>query len=293
MNARVISRNAVFWLAGLVGLAAAQYVRAQEPVVDPPSRVARLSLMDGEVSLAPAGTEEWADGVLNRPITSGDRVWVGTDGRAELQIGTASVHLDRSTGFEFIELDDDVMQMSLTEGVATIRVRTLGDSEKVQLETPNATVHFLHPGDYTVQVEPDSDRTIVRTRNGEAEVTGASKSFRVRADQEGVFTGLDGLTANIGSLPPRTAFESWANDLRGRTLRFARSRRLRRSRRPGRMDRRARVRPRVAPDVRRQRLGAVSLRSLGLGLAVGLDLDRRRALGLRALPLWPLGIRTP
>ena len=26
------------------------------------------------------------------------------------------------------------------------------------------------------------------------------------------FTGLDGLTANIGSLPPRTAFESWAND---------------------------------------------------------------------------------
>ncbi|MCP6134149.1 hypothetical protein NL393_33755, partial [Klebsiella pneumoniae] len=67
MNARVISRNAVIWLAGLIGLAAAHYVRAQEPVVDPPGRVARLSLMDGEVSLAPAGTEEWADGVLNRP----------------------------------------------------------------------------------------------------------------------------------------------------------------------------------------------------------------------------------
>src|SRR5688572_7745373 len=212
MNVRVISRNAVVWLAGLVGLAAAHYVRAQEPVVDPPGRVARLSLMDGEVSLAPAGTEEWADGVLNRPITSGDRLVVGADGRAELQIGTASVHLDRSTAFEFIELDDDVMQMSLTEGVATVRVRTLGDRENIQVETPNATVHFRHPGDYTVQVDPATDRTIVRTRNGEAEVTGADKSFRVRADQEGAFTGLDGLTANIGSLPPRTAFESWAND---------------------------------------------------------------------------------
>jgi hypothetical protein len=200
------------WLAALLGLAAANCARAQEPVVDPPGRVARLSLMDGEVQLAPAGTEEWADAVLNRPITSGDRVWVGTDGRAELQIGTASVHLDRSTGFEFIELDDDVNQMSLTEGVATIRVRTLGDREQVQIETPNATVRFLHPGDYTVQIEPETDRTIVRTRNGEAEVTGGSKSFRVRADEEGVFTGLDGLTANIGKLPPRTAFESWAND---------------------------------------------------------------------------------
>jgi hypothetical protein len=212
LNARAISRHAVLWLAGLIGLAAAHYVRAQEPVVDPPGRVARLSLMDGEVSLAPAGTEEWADAVLNRPITSGDRVWVGTDGRAELQIGTASVHLDRSTGFEFIELDDDVMQMSLTEGVATVRVRTLGDRETVQMETPNATVHFRHPGDYTVQIDPQTDRTIVRTRNGEAEVIGGSKSFRVRANEEGVFTGLDGLTANIGPLPPRTAFESWAND---------------------------------------------------------------------------------
>jgi hypothetical protein len=127
MNVQVFSRNAVVWLAALIGLAAGHYARAQEPVVDPPGRVARLSLMDGEVSVAPAGTEEWADGVLNRPITSGDRLWVGTDGRAELQIGTASVHLDRSTGFEFIELDDDVMQMSLTEGVTTIRIRTLGD----------------------------------------------------------------------------------------------------------------------------------------------------------------------
>jgi hypothetical protein len=212
LNTRFVSRNAVVWLAGLIGLAAAHYVRAQEPVVDPPGRVARLSLMDGEVSLAPAGTEEWADGVLNRPITSGDRLVVGADGRAELQVGSASVHLDRSTAFEFIELDDDVMQMSLTEGVATVRVRTLGDRENIRVETPNATVHFRHPGDYTVQVDPATDRTIVRTRNGEAEVTGADKSFRVRADEEGAFTGLDGLTANIGSLPPRTAFESWAND---------------------------------------------------------------------------------
>ena len=212
MNVQVLSRNAVLWLAGLLGLAAAHYAHAQEPVVDPPGRVARLSLMDGDVSVAPAGTEEWADGVVNRPITSGDRLSVGADGRAELQVGTASVHLDRSTSFEFIELDDDVMQMSLTDGVATIRVRTLGDREKIQLETPNATVYFSHPGDYTVQVDPQSDRTIVRTRNGEAEVTGASKSFRVRAEEEGTFTGLDGLTADIGRITPRTAFESWAND---------------------------------------------------------------------------------
>lgn len=212
MNAGLVSRSLRVWLAGLLGLAATHCATAQEPVVDPPGRVARLSLMDGEVSLAPAGTEEWADAVLNRPLTSGDKMWIGTDARAELQVGTATLHLDRSTGFEFIELDDDVMQMSLTEGGASIRVRTLGEHETVQVETPNATVHLLHPGEYSLQIDPESDRTIVRTRNGEAEVTGASKSFRVRAGEEGVFTGLDGLTASIGPLSQRTAFEAWAND---------------------------------------------------------------------------------
>jgi hypothetical protein len=227
MNARSVSRSAVVWLTGVCALAAAHFACAQEPVIDPPGRVARLSVMDGEVQLAPASTaagteagseaneasgEEWTDAVLNRPLTSGDKLWVGADGRAELQVGTATVHLDRSTGFEFIELDDDVMQMSLTEGVATIRVRTLGERETVQVETPNATVKLRHPGEYTVQIDPDTDRTIVRTRNGEAEVTGASKSFRVRDDEEGVFTGLDGLTAKIGPLSRRTAFEDWAND---------------------------------------------------------------------------------
>ncbi len=48
--------KAVVWMAGLILVATAQSAPAQEPVVDPPGRVARLSLMDGEVSLAPAGT---------------------------------------------------------------------------------------------------------------------------------------------------------------------------------------------------------------------------------------------
>src|SRR5207244_5725328 len=38
-------------------------------------------------------------------------------------------------------------------------------------------------------------------------------------------------------------------------------------------------------------LGAVPLRPLGLGGAVGLDVDRRRAVGLRAVSLRPLGVR--
>src|SRR5918995_5869844 len=82
---------------------------------DPPERVARLSYANGEVSLQPADTNEWTAAVLNRPLTSGDTLRVGEDSRAELQIGSASIHLDRNTGFSFLNLDDHTLDMNLTE----------------------------------------------------------------------------------------------------------------------------------------------------------------------------------
>src|SRR5918993_1194614 len=79
---------------------------------DQPERVARLSYANGEVSLQPADTNEWTAAVLNRPLTSGDTLWVGEDSRAELQIGSASIHLDRNNGFSFLYLDDHTIDMN-------------------------------------------------------------------------------------------------------------------------------------------------------------------------------------
>jgi hypothetical protein len=203
-------------LACLIALASAAVVCAEETTVDPPGRVARLSLIEGEVSFAPAGTDEWAEAVLNRPLTSEDRLSVGVDGRAEVQVGSATVHLNRNAQFGFIELDDDVMQMSLVDGAATIRVRRLADGETVKIETPNATVRLRGEGEYHVEVNPDSDQTIVKTRSGEADVTGGSQSYTVRANEQGVFSGLENLTAQTGPIAERTPFEAWANDRNGR-----------------------------------------------------------------------------
>lgn len=182
------------------------------PVVDPPSRVARLGFVEGEVSVAPAGTEEWAEAVLNRPLTSGDRVWTESGARAELQIGSAAVYLDGDTGFGFIELDDGVLQASLTEGAATLRVRRLAEGETIQVETPHSTVVLNHVGEYHLEVDKTGDRTIVKTRSGEAEVKGGAQTFTVRDNERGVFAGLETLTGRVEPLGPRTAFENWAND---------------------------------------------------------------------------------
>src|SRR5262249_9445182 len=57
---------------------------------DPPSRVARLSLVDGDVSLAPAGEKDWAKAQLNRPLVTGDKLWTQGNARAELELGAAT-----------------------------------------------------------------------------------------------------------------------------------------------------------------------------------------------------------
>lgn len=182
------------------------------PVVDPPGRVARLGYIDGDVTLAPAGTDDWAEAALNRPLTSGDRLWV-EKGRAELQIGSAAVYLDGDTGFGFVELDDDVLQASLTEGAATIRVRRLAEGETIQVETPHSTVVLKRVGEYHLEVDKSADRTIVKTRSGEAEVTGGgNQRYTVRDNERGIFTGMETLSGRIEPLGARTAFENWAND---------------------------------------------------------------------------------
>ena len=204
-------------LAAVLAIAGLQPTFAQETpfsevAVDPPGRVARLSYVEGAVSYASADAGDWTDAVLNRPLTSGDRLWLDEDARAELEVGSTTLHLDRETAFGLVKLDDGVLLASLTEGAASIRVRSLGDQEAIQVETPNATVRIREAGEYNLEVDTDSDRTIVRARSGEAEVIGGSASHRVRASQEGVFAGVDELRVQIGPIAPRTAFETWADD---------------------------------------------------------------------------------
>ena len=182
-----------------------------ETVGDPPDRVARVSFVTGAVSLLGAGADEWVDATLNRPLTNGDKVWVDRDARAELQIGTATIHLDENTGLSFVALDDDVLQTNLSDGAMAIEVRSLGPHERIEVDTPNAAVVLPQAGDYTISTEASGDRTIVKAHAGEAVVSGADQhEFIVAANEQGIFTGNEGLAAETMEIGGRGPFETWA-----------------------------------------------------------------------------------
>src|SRR5580693_3193179 len=78
------------WRIGLLGVAVvvgAMGAWAQAPVQaqgDPPAEVARISLMQGNVSVEPASVDQFSAAQVNDVLTSGDRVYADAGANAEL-----------------------------------------------------------------------------------------------------------------------------------------------------------------------------------------------------------------
>jgi hypothetical protein len=179
---------------------------------DPPSRVARLSNANGEVSFSPAGTDDWVTAELNRPITTGDKLWTADGSRAELHVGSAAIRLSGQTGFSFLNLDDQIMQMRLTEGTVYVSVRRLEENESIEVDTPNLAFSILRPGRYRLNVNEAGDTTIINVRDGEGEVTGGGSSFTVHPGDQGYFSGTDSLSADVQPLPGEDDFDRWCSE---------------------------------------------------------------------------------
>ncbi len=179
---------------------------------DPPGRVARLSYTYRSVSFLPAGVDEWVPADFNRPLTTGDHVFADFTATAELQIGTAALRLNSVTSLEFLNLDDSNVQLRLTEGGLNIRLRYLGDQDSFEVDTPTLAFSLLRPGEYRIDVKPDSSVTIVTVRSGEAEVTGPDQAFSVHAGQQVRATGTDQPSYETAGVPPRDQWDQWCAD---------------------------------------------------------------------------------
>jgi hypothetical protein len=182
-------------LALMVAFVAPQRALADDD--DPPGRVARLGYTHGAVSFQPAGTDDWVSAVVNRPITTGDKLWADQDSRAELHIGSASIRISGNTGFSFLNLTDNIAQIQLTAGTLRVRVKRLEENETFEIDTPNLAFSVLRPGTYRVEVNEGGDATIIKVRAGEGEITGGGSAFALRAREVGFFNGTDQLTADI------------------------------------------------------------------------------------------------
>ncbi|MGA3241596.1 MAG: DUF6600 domain-containing protein [Bryobacteraceae bacterium] len=195
-------------ITALLTVAAAAFGQA-----DPPSRVARLNFQQGSVSFRPAGVDDWAAATTNYPLTTGDYLWADQGARAELHVGSTAIRLDQTTALSVLNLNDQIVQLSLTAGSLNVHIRYLGENESFEVDTPNIAIVLLRPGDYRISADGDNSVSSLAVRAGDAQVTaGQSGAFHVAPGQSGRFTGVDTVAQEIGGAPPPDDFDGWTRD---------------------------------------------------------------------------------
>lgn len=146
-------------LVAAVAVAPATAVAAAE-AVDPPGRVGRLADISGQVVWFDPEQGRWGQAELNRPLTSGDRLSTGSDGRAELRVGSSVLRLAASTELEVLRLDDQRMVFQLHSGSLALRARSREMAQELELRTGEARFLPQRAGHYRL------DRNDVQTRAG-------------------------------------------------------------------------------------------------------------------------------
>lgn len=188
-------------------LAAAAFVWGQEPA-DPPARVARLSYMQGPVSLQPANAEEWVAATVNYPLTTGDRIWTAGNSYAELHIGAMAIHLAPHAAFTVSRLDDTTAQMALAQGTIYVRVPLLQEGETVEIDTPNGAVSLVQPGSYRIDVDVEHNATSVTVRAGEAGLIASGRTVQVLPGRMVQLVGAEEIADALDALAP-DEWEQW------------------------------------------------------------------------------------
>ena len=148
-------------------------------------RVARLSHVEGTVTMQRTFDEEWVEATINVPLMEGDKLYTGVNSRAEIELeDEVVVRLDEESFIHIEALNPARTQLGIVQGTVAINARAVDyDRPWVAINTPSATAAITEHAQVRVQVSADGS-TEMRVRRGRIEVeTGPNSIRRVERDQ--------------------------------------------------------------------------------------------------------------
>jgi len=204
---------AVLVMGALVGWAQAPVpVPTQQAQGDPPAEVARVSSMLGNVSLEPASVDQFSAAQVNDVLTSGDRVYADAGANAELETGELAVRMGQQTDLTITAMTDQLEQFGLAQGEVHLRSFALPLGTTVELDTPNAAVTVLQPGDVRVDVAPDGGTTTVEVVSGQAQVDGNGFQQVLEPGQRVQLSGSNPVSAQELDVATPDGLDGFSND---------------------------------------------------------------------------------
>jgi hypothetical protein len=190
--------------------------------VDISPGLARISLIQGDVSTQRGDTGDWAAAVLNQPLVGGDRISTGDSSQAELQLDHANIlRLGYNAQAKIATVERAQIQVQVGQGLAYYTV--FNDSEaEVEIDTPNAAIRpTSKEGIYRIEVNGFETQVIVRA--GAADISTPQGSNHVEVGQAATVRGTTDEAGNVlGGAPSKDSWDSWNND-RDEAIRNAQS----------------------------------------------------------------------
>ncbi|MEE8377691.1 MAG: DUF6600 domain-containing protein [Candidatus Aminicenantaceae bacterium] len=195
-----------FALATVIFLFIFTSVNAQEEKYTNDS-VARLSHFTGNIYIQKATDLGYEEGVVNMPISEGDRVGT-TDGRAEFFLGRGNyIRLDKNTKIDFERLpkhNDRLFRFQVWSGNIYLIIGTLENEKDIEIHSSDVSVYILDKGLYRIDVRSNVE-TEIFVFNGLVEAASESGSILIKDEQR-----LEATEGNFTSRP--TSFFAAAND---------------------------------------------------------------------------------
>lgn len=181
---------------------------------DPPSRVGRLSYLEGDVGFKANRQDEGGPATLNWPVSSGAIFDSGRNGRTEVWIGSTAYRLSRDSEIEYPVVDDRRVDVRLTGGTLAVSVLDRDQADDVEVMTPDGNVRFLTPGRYRINVYADRSELVVQA--GRATFDNGRRSMPVAAGQMAVLTSDGG--ERLEAARAYDGFDQWVAQRENATL---------------------------------------------------------------------------
>jgi hypothetical protein len=189
----------------------------EEP--DVKARVARISLIRGDVKIKRIDNDQWEKAGLNLPLVEGDEIATGGDGRVELQFNNyVHLRLDSDAYLKVSTLQDAGVALSLTQGTLGLRITNFDKAGGYfEIDVPKTTVAIEKSGSYRIDAgHPGNNELHVAANNGgSARVYSETAGFTLKSGRiarvflDGANAG-DWETADVVSSSDE--FETWSAD---------------------------------------------------------------------------------
>ena len=207
------------WLeiAAVVGLLAMAIPGRGQDADDLKRGVARISFLNGEVSIQRGDSGDWVAASVNVPVVTGDRISTAPNSRTEVEFDSGNIlRIGGGAVVTVSQLEYGRYQMDIGLGTVTFRVIRPSNAE-IELDTPIISVRPSRAGTYRISVAEAGDSEIT-ARAGDVEVFTPRGSQWVSAGQTMMARGTASdpqfqITAAI----PSDDWDRW-NDSRDRPV---------------------------------------------------------------------------